>query len=321
MDQEGFRQYLQTRNVNDPAQLEAALVVATRFEDYLARTGEENLAAPTLDFVRMLINEQANSWENLVTLLRYAYFTRQDQVYTAILELLDGAEAQENLYKRVGDRYGEALREQVFEGIGLAALGLPNTQKPATLQPVLLRLQAEFGDEDCIELLADSLRNLPDTYYLEERKLYQESKNIEAFLVQKKANFVAQLEKMMAEGRLFFSQPVTAEVIEYVRQDPEIGGGVCQGAVIYESKIPYMTDAYLAEQDPLRKRYLYCHCPWAREAILSGESVSEHFCNCSAGFHKRNWEVIFGQSLKAKVLESVLRGDARCRFAIYLPPE
>ena len=144
-------------------------------------------------------------------------------------------------------------------------------------------------------------------------------KPLMAILVQKKAGFVAQLEKVMAEGRLFFSQPVTPAVIEYVRQDPEIGGGVRQGNVIYESKIPYMTRDFLAENDPTRKRYLYCHCPWAREAILTGEPVNEHFCNCSAGFHKRNWEVIFEQPLKAEVLESVLRGDERCRFAIHLP--
>ncbi|MBN1669118.1 MAG: hypothetical protein JW862_18635, partial [Anaerolineales bacterium] len=236
MDQEGFRQYLQTRNMSDPAQLEAALVVAMRFEAYLNLLPAENPAQRALDFVVGLISEQANSWENLVTLVRYAYFTRRDDVFIATMELLDGAEAQENLYRKVAERHGEALRDQVFEGIGLAPLGLPNTRKTATLQPVLLRLQNEIGVEGCIELLADSLRDLPDEYYLDERKLFQESADIDAFLVQKKANFTAQLEKAMQTGRMFFIQPVTPAVIEYVRQDPEIGGGVRQGNVIYESK-------------------------------------------------------------------------------------
>jgi hypothetical protein len=31
------------------------------------------------------------------------------------------------------------------------------------------------------------------------------------------------------------------------------------------------------------------------------------------------WEVIFDQKLEAEVLESVLQGDMRCRFAIHLP--
>jgi hypothetical protein len=47
--------------------------------------------------------------------------------------------------------------------------------------------------------------------------------------------------------------------------------------------------------------------------------VSAQFCRCSAGFHKKPWEVIFDQKLEAEVLESVLQGDMRCRFAIHLP--
>jgi predicted hydrocarbon binding protein len=43
------------------------------------------------------------------------------------------------------------------------------------------------------------------------------------------------------------------------------------------------------------------------------------FCQCSAGFHKKPYEIIFGQPVKAEVLESVLKGDDICRFAIYLP--
>jgi predicted hydrocarbon binding protein len=45
------------------------------------------------------------------------------------------------------------------------------------------------------------------------------------------------------------------------------------------------------------------------------------FCNCSAGFHKKPFEVAFGQPVKVEVLESVLLGGERCRFAIHLPEE
>jgi hypothetical protein len=40
-----------------------------------------------------------------------------------------------------------------------------------------------------------------------------------------------------------------------------------------------------------------------------------------AGFHKKPWEVIFGRTIQADVLESVLQGDMRCRFAIHLLKE
>jgi hypothetical protein len=104
-----------------------------------------------------------------------------------------------------------------------------------------------------------------------------------------------------------------------VRSDPEIGGGRRIGNIVYETKIPFMTKQYLAESDPTLKRYFYCHCPWAREAVKSGEKVAPIFCNCSAGFHKKPWEAALSQKIRVDVLESVLQGDSRCRFAIHLP--
>ena len=59
-----------------------------------------------------------------------------------------------------------------------------------------------------------------------------------------------------------------------------------------------------------------------REAIKRGDvRLFADFCSCSGGFHKKPFEAIFGQRLKVDVLESVLKGDERCRFAIHLPVE
>jgi hypothetical protein len=121
---------------------------------------------------------------------------------------------------------------------------------------------------------------------------------------------------------LFFAQEITDEVLAFVKNDPEIGGGRREGNIVYETKIPFMTTAYLAETAPTLKRYFYCHCPWAREAIKNGDvTLTATFCNCSAGFHKKPWEVALGKPVRAEVVESVLKGDDRCRFAIYLPEE
>jgi multidrug efflux pump subunit AcrA (membrane-fusion protein) len=122
--------------------------------------------------------------------------------------------------------------------------------------------------------------------------------------------------------------PVQAVVVREVNKegkvvDPDaMGGGEPgrEGNTVYVSKIPYMARQFLAESDPTLKRYYACHCPWARAAIKSGETrLNAVFCNCSGGFHKKPWEVIFGQPLEVEVLASVLAGDTRCRFAIHLP--
>jgi hypothetical protein len=315
MDKQGFRALLEGRNV--PAEkMDSALALAERFERFAAQAGD--LSTETAwAFSKILIDEGQNSEENFITLARYGLFIKNNVVFVAFLELLDGGEAQENLYKRVAEQYGEALRDQVFAGIGLAPYGLPSPEKPRYMQPVIERLKKALGAEACRALLADSLRDLPD--YASERDIYQSCASVDEYLVKKKQKFIEQLETCQREGRLFFAQEATDEVLAYIRSEAEMGGGVRVGNLVYETKIPFLTKQYLAESDPALKRYFYCHCPWAREAIKSGEKVAPIFCNCSAGFHKKPWEGALGQKVQVEVLESVLKGDNRCRFAIHLP--
>ena len=62
--------------------------------------------------------------------------------------------------------------------------------------------------------------------------------------------------------------------------------------------------------------------PWVRESLKVGDtSVSPTFCLCSAGFHKKRWDVIFEQPLDAEIVETVLEGDPWCKIAIHLPEE
>ena len=318
MDINGFRTMLEKRKLTD-AQIEASLSIVRRFENHVQESGNAYTTEKAWDFSTHLIHEKQNTHDNYLALARYGLFIQNNDVYVAFLELLDGEEAQRNLYIKVGDHFGENLRDNVFANIGLAPLGLPTPKKPAYMQPIIDRLEKEVGYEACRALLTDSLRDLPDQNYFPAIDRYIASKTVDTYLQAKKGNFVAELEACLRDGKPFFSQEITQEVIDFVRSDPEIGGGIRDGQIIYESKIPYMTRMYLDETDETLRRYYYCHCPWAREAIKHDGQVSPTFCNCSAGFHKKSWEVIFGQKLKVDVLETVLQNDTRCRFAIHLP--
>lgn len=318
MDKNGFQKMLEGRNV--PAEkIPVAIALAERFEDYILSTGEGFTPQVAWDFSKILIAEGLNNEENFITLARYGLFIKNNPIFVAFLESLDGGEAQENLYNRVNEQYGEAIRDEVFEGIGVVPFGTPTPEKPAYMHPVIERLEQTIGSEATRNLLADSLRDLPDAYYQNDRELFQSSDDIDNYLHKKKAAFIQQLETCQREGRLFFAQEITDEVLDYVRDTAEMGAGVRDGNIIYETKIPFMTREYLAETDEQLKHYYYCHCPWAREAVKSGIKVAPIFCNCSAGFHKKPWEVIFEQPIHVDVLESVLKGDDRCRFAIHLP--
>ena len=318
MDKNGFQKMLEGRNV--PAEkIPAAIELAERFEDYILSTGAGFTPQVAWDFSKILIAEGLNSEENFITLARYGLFIKSNPIYVAFLESLDGGEAQENLYKRVANQFGEAIRDDVFAGIGVIPFGTPTPEKPGYMHPVIELLEQRVGADACRELLSDSLRDLPEVYYQQDRELFQSSDDIDHYLRKKKAAFIQQLETCQQEGRLFFAQEVTNEVLEYVRNTPEVGGGVREGNIVYETKIPFLTKEYLAEEDQELKRYYYCHCPWAREAVRSGEKVAPIFCNCSAGFHKKPWEAVFQQKIAVDVLESVLKGDDRCRFAIHIP--
>ncbi len=89
-----------------------------------------------------------------------------------------------------------------------------------------------------------------------------------------------------------------------------------------KSKIPFAPDKWLKEKDPRMRRYYACHCQLAREAILNGtEGPLGTFCYCSAGFEKLPLEVVLGVPLEVEVLESVLAGGEKCRFAVKIPRE
>jgi hypothetical protein len=124
----------------------------------------------------------------------------------------------------------------------------------------------------------------------------------------------------MAEGRLWYEQEITPETVEYVRGNQEVLSGIRRGDRIYTTKSPYAPGQYLAETDPLMKRYYMCHCPLARASILSGEpEISPTWCYCSGGYEKLKFDVVFGEPVEVEVLESALAGDPRCRFAVKIP--
>jgi len=323
MDEQGFRQHLLARGLPEE-QIPGQIAAMARFAHYLGtltppQTPERVDAQTTLGYVDRLIAQGDNSYDNLLAPARYGRFVRNDALYVAILELLDGAEALEGMYRKVGQVLGEAARDEIFQ-TALPPLGLSSWDKAHITRAVMQRLEWRVDDKSRRAIFSDSFRDLPDSAFVQERERYCQIGNFDRFLEIKRQEFIAELEQLRDGGTLFFGQEITDEVVAFVRGDLEISQGVRRGNILYVTKIPYRTKEYLVETDPQRKRYLCCHCPWVRESLRQPEGpVSATFCRCSAGFHKKAWEVIFGQPLETEVLESVLQGDLRCRFAIHLP--
>ena len=324
MDKLGFRSRLVKRGLPEETICQHMATV----EEFETFVGAENLGtslenariADLTAFSECLIQEGRNTFDNYLAVARYANHVNNQSLTRYALEMVDGSEAMNNLYQKIGKVFGESQRDAVFEGVELPPIGLLAEKKAILTQTIINRMEQMLDPVASQELLSSGLRDLPDDDYMEARQKYQECTSIDEFLNRRGTDFIAELESIKESGRLYFTQPITQQIIDFVQDHPEIKQGVREGAIIYEVKIPYMAREYLMETDEKMKRYFCCHCPWVRELLRNGHvKVSPLFCNCSAGFHKKYWEVVLNRPLKGWVVESVLKGDALCKLAIQLP--
>jgi hypothetical protein len=328
MEENIFRDFLSSRGYC-PEEIDRQVKLICNLEKNLQKkvpiwTLEDLNSSSTQAAVDELIDDGENSPENLIVMLRYAKAIGNMEMFKTLFAMLDGCEVMDNLFSKLAEHVGDELRDIVFEDLPLPPLGLSKRDKARYTYRVMRRMGDIFEDQVCREILSDSLRDLPDVYYTETKTDYYDicKGDIDQYLTFKGQKFVDTLRDHKQRGELFFGQEITDAVIDFVKANPEMGEGVRAGDVIFETKIPYNTKAYLEEKDPEKKRYHYCHCPWVRESIRNDKlKVSATFCQCSAGFHKKPYEIIYDTKLKAEVLMSVLRGDPVCRFAIYLPTQ
>lgn len=326
MEDQVFRTYLLSLGHADK-DIETQITFITNLESFLKEKapgwslGDIN-SASVQALVDDLIDRGQNSLINLLSMLRYAKAIDNQEMFITVFQMLDGYEAMEGLHQKLSHVVGEELRDIIFEDLPLPPLGLSRREKALYTYRIMTRLDEILEERTCREILGDCLRDLPASMYADAKKEYFEvcNGNMDHFLIHKKNKFMNTLREYKERGELFFCQEITDTVISFVEDNQEMGGGVRVGNIVYETKIPYNTKAYLEETDPAKRQYHYCHCPWAKESLRKGVlKVPATFCQCSAGFHKKIYEAIFEEPLNAVVIKSILNGDSECRFAIYLP--
>jgi hypothetical protein len=325
LDEKGFRKFCALLNL-DEATIRACIEAVEESEALLKeKHGNRNLGNATLDDLEIVVSElmksKKNTQENFLALLRYSRFVNNREVEIALMERLGGSEVMKKLSETLKQTVCESKYNEIFDGIELPPLGTHSRDKPKITKKLMERLEAKLGEKACREVLLSGPHARPRERYLPEREDFLASKSIDAFLEQRHKEYVKELEENMKNKTLNFTQEIDEEVLEYVRNTPTCQNGVREGNVIYITKIPYMAKKYLREKDEKKKRYYYCHCPWVREAIMSNVEISPNFCYCSAAYEKRPWDVIFDQTVKADVIQTVLNGDLICKFAIHIPKE
>ena len=160
MNENDFRAYLQEKKLSEE-EITASIKLAKRFEQF-AQNAEKPTKAELLAFSSQLIESDENTVANYYALARYAYFTANHEVYIAVVDLLDGAEAMGNFYERAEAVLGTERRDAIFEGVELPHLGLPNPEKVKITQKVIPRLVEVANQPEREQILSNSLRDLED---------------------------------------------------------------------------------------------------------------------------------------------------------------
>ncbi|UCB61194.1 MAG: hypothetical protein JSW72_03865 [Candidatus Bathyarchaeota archaeon] len=317
-----FRAHLEGRGIEKEA-IDFALDSVRGFEKFLESRGMSFHSADLKalkDYIAVLVKQAENSWERLVAIARYCNLVKKNEFYVYFTSILGARNVLPDMGNRLAAIAGEEIRSQVFQGFKLPPLGSPQEVYPRITKKILERMEAHLSTDMCKEVLTWNYHKVPAEAFKEKKERFANAVSIDAYLKAEHERFIGELEKFMKEGRLWFEQEITPKVLEFVRDNQEICTGVRRGGKIYVTKMPYDPKQYLKEEDATLKAYYACHCPLVRSAIREGHpKISAIFCHCSGGYEKVHFDVIFDEPVEVELLESVLKGDLRCRFANKVP--
>jgi hypothetical protein len=317
-----FRAFLEGRR-ETPERIELALASVKDFEGYLTKNNvalEETDLSLLKGYISLLIREGRNSEDRLVAVARYCRFAKRNDFFIYIAGLVNAREVLPGVATRLGQVAGEEVRLRVFEGVELPPLGAPQEAYPNLTKKIVQRMERELSQKKCREVLTWNYHEIPTEAFLGHKERFERARDLDQYLRDEHRRFVEEIARSMNEGVAWYEQEITPEVVEFVEANQEISIGKRVGDRIYVTKIPFAPKQFLEERDPRLKRYYACHCPLARTAIRDGQpEIPSTFCYCSAGYTKLAYDVIFGEPVEIEMLESVLKGDSRCRFAIKVP--
>jgi len=316
-----FRKHLQERRMS-AEDIDFAVGTIKEFEAHLKnRNASLEFAGleALKDYVSLLTAEGKNSWERLVAIARYSNLAKKNDYYIYFTSILGARNVLPDIAERLEATAGEETRRKVFQGFKLPPLGSPQENYPKITKRIMDKMEAELPSKTCKKVLTWNYHKVPFEAFKEKKERFEKAVNIDEYLKDEHKRLIEELEKSMKDEQLWFEQEITPEVLEFVRSNQETCTGVRYGDKIHVTKIPYMPKQYLKEKDPILKRYYACHCPLVRSAIREGIEISPMFCYCSGGYEKLHFDVIFGEPVEVELLESVLKGDMRCRFANKIP--
>ena len=110
MDKDGFRKHLQEREIPEE-KIKKSVLAVEEFETALktfdkSATLETATSEDMRRFSKRMIDEGQNTYDNYVALARYGYFIINNEIYVAVMELLDGSNVLDIFYEKLGNWVG-----------------------------------------------------------------------------------------------------------------------------------------------------------------------------------------------------------------------
>ncbi|RLC53588.1 MAG: hypothetical protein DRH79_03260 [Candidatus Cloacimonadota bacterium] len=196
-------------------------------------------------------------------------------------------------------------REDLFETVNKS-----HQENIGWSERLMIILNSELAEDEVIDVMCGCACLAPKDYLTILRDEYETTNDLQ---------FVHQLLQQYFEKTIKTYKDLNDKQLKYIIDNDMGMAGKLEGSTITAVKIPKEFHKYFQTEDPVKKRYHYCHCPRIREALKDEDKpVDKNYCYCGAGFYRDIWEFILQRPVKVRIVESLLQGDEHCKIKIYL---
>ncbi|MCI9071816.1 MAG: hypothetical protein HFH80_03250 [Lachnospiraceae bacterium] len=214
---------------------------------------------------------------------------------------------------------GEAFWKDLIKNIGLPDINSEYKCQCYNMCQFMKRLE-EMADPKTVKKILYKVRHgLHPSQCEWAHKEFMEIGDLDDFLNKHLNDELNHFIELNSEKKDFYGQEISDEVLTFIKENPKMLAPVREGNKLYCMAFPNNMKEYLRATDEKMKRYHACHCPFAKESILSENVVSPALCNCSLGHVMNFAEAFMGRELEGNMICSVLNGDLTCEYEIEIP--
>lgn len=223
--------------------------------------------------------------------------------------------------REICSELGEPFWLELTDGLVLPDMETEAGCKCCNMHTFICRLEAMADEKTVRKILYRVRHGIHPSQSAWAREEFLEIGDLDKFLQKHLETETERFIELNREHKDFYGQEITDEVLEFIQKNPSMLAPVRHGNKLHCMAFPYNMREYLDAADDTMRRYHACHCPFAKESILSDMPVSPILCYCSLGHVMNFTEAFLGRELEGRVVRSVLNKDLTCEYEITIPED